>query len=98
MVGLSGINLPNPLANKLAFLQQFGIEFGAWVGNIDAGGGKSLVPYLIIVFILTLFFKNSMEKLRLFKPNILTLFFLISILFFSIILLSTESEFLYFNF
>jgi alginate O-acetyltransferase complex protein AlgI len=98
MVGLGGINLPNPLSNKLAFLQQYGIEFGGWVANIDADGGKLLVPSLILGFIIILIFKNSTQKLNNFKLNYKTALLTVLALIGGILSLNKVSEFLYFNF
>ena len=98
MLGLSGINLPNPVAGKLAFLNQFGIEFGGWVSSIDADGGKFLVPWLFVAFILVLVFKNTMQKRDDFKLNYKTAFLTAIVLICGILSLNKVSEFLYFNF
>ena len=98
MIGLGGINLPNPLANKLAILKEYGIEFGGWVANIDSDGGKSLVPWLIVAFLLVLVFKNSMEKRDTFILNYKTLILTAICLVGGILSLNKVSEFLYFNF
>jgi len=96
MFSLGNIVLPNPLANKLAFLSSYGVEFGGFTSDLNAG--KDLIVWLFVGFTLILFFKNSMEKLKSFKPNNKHLYFTIYALFASIIFLSAESEFLYFNF
>ena len=98
MFSLDNIILPIPLFNKLAFLQQYGIEFGGWVVNLDGDGGKSLVPWLLIGFILVLLFKNSVQKINNFQLNykIVSLSGIIMTL--GILSLNKVSEFLYFNF
>ncbi|MDX4059291.1 MBOAT family O-acyltransferase [Aliarcobacter skirrowii] len=98
MCGLSGIVLPNVLSNKIAFLGLYGIEFGGWVSNIDTDGGKTLVPWILIGFIIVIFFKNSIEQRNNFqicyKTALVTTFCLLT----SVLLLNKISEFLYFNF
>jgi D-alanyl-lipoteichoic acid acyltransferase DltB (MBOAT superfamily) len=94
MFGLGGVVLPNVLANKLSFLQNYGIEFGGFVENI---GGDYFTPvWIIIGFILVLLFKNSIEFN--FKTNKWYLFIHIIIAFTSLSLVNKVSEFLYFNF
>lgn len=99
MIGFNGINLPNPLLNKLSFLQKYGIEFGGWISNIDNSyGGIFVVTWLIIGFILILLFKNSVEKLDSFKFNYKTSFFSGIAFSCAVLSLNKVSEFLYFNF
>ncbi|MFT6895645.1 MAG: alginate O-acetyltransferase complex protein AlgI [Paraglaciecola sp.] len=96
MFSLNNIVLPSFLAPKLAFLTNYGIEFGMFVANLSAG--KDLVFWLFIGFILILLFKNSMEQANRFKTNIWYLLIHVFMLFTSLSLLNTASEFLYFNF
>ena len=89
------IIFPTPLENKLGFLKSFGIEFSNWLSHIH--GNRETLLWLFATFVLTLFFKNSMEMRHKFKPNII--YMLLTILFFlSIFLLYRKSEFIYFNF
>ena len=92
------IRLPNPLSNKLALLQQYGIEFGGWVSKIDNDGGKFLVPCILATFFLLLLFRNSIQKLQNFQLNYKTV--LLSGVAFvgGVLSLTRVSEFLYFNF
>jgi len=96
MFSLDNIVLPNQLADKLAFLSNYGVEFGGFTANLSAG--MDLIVWLLIGFILIIFFKNPMEVSRKFKTNILYLTIHIIIIFTSLSLLNTISEFLYFNF
>ncbi|CAM3897316.1 MBOAT family protein [Arcobacter cloacae] len=98
MFSLDNVVLPNPLATKLAFLKDFGIEFGGFIANIDSDGGKTLIPMLLLAFILVLAFKNSMEKWKEFKLNYKTLFLAFFCFSMGILSLNKVSEFLYFNF
>ena len=97
MFSLDNIVLPNFLASKLAFLSKYGIEFGALATNLSAAG-KDLIIWLLIGFILILVFKNSMDKLKLFKPSAINSFVFIMAFTISLYKLSGYSEFLYFRF
>ncbi|MDY0116080.1 MAG: MBOAT family protein, partial [Sulfurimonadaceae bacterium] len=94
MVGISGINLPNPLASKLAFLNQYGVEFGSVFKSIN--GNSTTIIWLLLVFVIILFFKNSMEWANMHKANKFygLIFIILSI--FAVMNLSRVSEFLYF--
>ena len=59
---------------------------------------KDTIVWLAVGFLLVLVFKNSIEKVKTFKPNLYHSLFMISLLIMSILMLSKESEFLYFNF
>lgn len=98
MVGVSGVVLPNFLSSKLSFLNEYGIQFGEWIPNIGNDGGKSLVPWLLIGFLLILVFKNSTQKLENFKLNYKTALFSASAFVGGFLSLDKVSEFLYFNF
>ena len=98
MFSLDNVVLPNPLAGKLAFLKDFGVEFGGFITNLDNDGGKTLMPMMFFAFILVLFFKNSMEKRDSFKLNYKTLFLAFFCFCMGILSLNKVSEFLYFNF
>jgi D-alanyl-lipoteichoic acid acyltransferase DltB (MBOAT superfamily) len=97
MFSLNNIVLPEKLESKLAILHNYGIEFGSLYGNI-LGDTKTTLLWLIIAFIIILFFNNSMERLYRFKVTIFNMIFIITALFFTLISLGAESEFLYFNF
>ena len=96
MFSLNNIVLPNFLASKLAFLSKYGIEFGGFATNLSAG--IDLIIWLLIGFILILVFKNSMDKLKLFKPSAINSFVFIMAFTISLYKLSGYSEFLYFRF
>jgi D-alanyl-lipoteichoic acid acyltransferase DltB (MBOAT superfamily) len=96
MVGLGGIILPDKLEGKLAFLTEFGVEFGDFIANIE---GDYFTPiWLISGFILTLMFKNSIQKLEDFQFNYKTTLLFATIFSSGILSLNKVSEFLYFNF
>jgi len=80
----------------LSFLTDFGIYFGGFVENIR---GDFYTPVWIVAgFILVLMFKNSIQKLLAFNPNIKNLAFITFILVIGLLAITIESEFLYFNF
>jgi len=96
MFSLDNVVLPIFLESKLAMLSSYGVEFGGFTTNLLAG--KNLIVWLLIGFILILVFKNSMDKLRLFKPNAINGFIFIMAFAISFYKLSGYSEFLYFRF
>ena len=90
------IIIPSPLESKLSFLTQWGVEFGGgWLNEVKED--PIIVIWLILGFVITLTFKNSIQIRDNFKPNIF--YMATTILFFlSIFLLYRKSEFIYFNF
>jgi alginate O-acetyltransferase complex protein AlgI len=96
MFNLDNIILPDKLENKLSFLSNYGIEFGAWAGDI-AGSDWTMI-WLILGFILVLMFKNSIQKISSFQLNYKTVSLAAIAFTFGILSLNKVSEFLYFNF
>jgi alginate O-acetyltransferase complex protein AlgI len=93
MVGLNGISLPSSTANILGGVSKFGVKFagGEW--------SMSIVTMLPVFIIISIFFKNSNQMTRDFKPsyyNLLGAVFLLGTSLFS--MLTIKSEFIYFNF
>ena len=88
--------LPDKYAAKLSFLSDFGISFGRVFGEID-GKAKTIV-YIVLALIIILRFKNSSYYLQNFKFNRNYLLLNLIFLFTAISMMSTISEFLYFNF
>jgi D-alanyl-lipoteichoic acid acyltransferase DltB (MBOAT superfamily) len=98
MFSLENVVLPLQLSDKLSFLEKYGVEFGAWLFSIGAGTVQ-LFLMMLFAFVLVLVFKNSMEKIKRFKPNLINLLILTYLLYFSLAsMVSIKSEFLYFNF
>jgi D-alanyl-lipoteichoic acid acyltransferase DltB (MBOAT superfamily) len=97
MFDISNIVLPNPLAGKLGFLREYGVEFGGIFINIGANP-KEIISSIFVSFILVLVFKNSMEKMNGFKANYKIAFITTFCLIFGILSMNKVSEFLYFNF
>ena len=99
MVGLSGIKVHSVLYSKLSFLENYGVEFGAY----QAIRLPALeILWFILGFILVFLFKNSIQIIKGFKTSyknllifIVTLFILATHLIYR---LGESSEFLYFNF
>jgi alginate O-acetyltransferase complex protein AlgI len=96
MTGLDGIVLPSALRLKFAFLSDFGIEFGGFIGHI---GGNFFTPiFLLAGIIIILTFKNSTQKMEDLRMSFLHLLFNIFLLSMSLLYLGQYTEFLYFNF
>ncbi|MDD2698424.1 MAG: MBOAT family protein [Arcobacteraceae bacterium] len=96
MFGTGGVVLPLFLENNFAFLSSYGVVFEKWLENIS--GNLETDIELLLAFIFILLFKNSNEIVRNFKPNKKIAFFIACIFVFSLLSLTKESEFLYFNF
>ena len=96
MMGLSGIVLPNGLFSQLGFLTAYGIEFNPLMETIKFSG--LIFLYLILGFIITLFFHNSVELVDRQKRGFKTVVFSSLLMFVGVLSLSNPSEFLYFNF
>jgi len=97
MVGMGGIVLPEKLTGKLAFLGEYGVGFGDWIGAIEPRGIASILPiFIFAIIILTM--KNSMEWSRGLKPSLSYQLVTAILLAFGILSLSKISSFLYFQF
>ena len=87
--------LPDSLSTKLAFLHQYGVEFGGFIENTN--GDKMTIVWLFIAFILLLLFKNS-NAIKEKNLNSFHAFYASILLLITIYSLGNKSEFLYFNF
>jgi len=96
MFSLNYIVLPGGLANRLSGLKNYGVEFGYWLDDIQ--GSIWTIFWIIVVFWITLYTKNSIEQLNSLKINYKSSFFMALLLSMGILSLSKVSEFLYFNF
>jgi len=96
MAGMNGIVLPESLGDRLKGLQDCGVRFGQWFGNI--GGNDKTIIMVLIVLLLSLVYRNSNEMVARFKPNFLHLIFICMVAVTSILYLGRYSEFLYFRF
>jgi D-alanyl-lipoteichoic acid acyltransferase DltB (MBOAT superfamily) len=96
MSGASGVVLPTALSSKLAFLSEYGVEFGKFIEHI--GGSILTLIWTFVGFVIVLFFKNSMEKMHTFKLTNTTALFTAVIFIYTIFSMYKVSEFLYFNF
>jgi len=96
MLGLNGIILPDRLADKFAFLNNFGVKFGVYLEHID---GNGFVPLMVLLVLLhALFFKNSQELIKSVKPTTVIAFYIGLLLAASLLSLNKVNEFIYFNF
>jgi len=96
MFTLDNVVLPKMLQNSLSFLSNYGIKFDRFTQNIDAS--FDIILWLIAGFIITIFFKNSIEKLHTLKLNYKTALFTALLSSIAMLSLNKVSEFLYFNF
>jgi alginate O-acetyltransferase complex protein AlgI len=96
MVAIDNIVLPEKLAGKLAFLNQYGIEFGNWAEHISGNNKTAII--IIIGFIMVLVFKNSVQRMDSFKLNYQTALWACVAFVGGVLSLTKVSEFLYFNF
>lgn len=95
MLGITGVVLPGFLSNKLEILEQYGVTFGGMALNIK--GDESIIPYLLVSFLIVLVFKNS-NQLSSQKPNVLLLLYMSLLTLVSVGYIGEYNEFLYFNF
>jgi len=96
MIGMNGIVLPERLGEGLRGLQDYGVRFGQWLGDI--GGNEKTILLVLIVLLLSLVYRNSNEMVVRFKPNFLHLIFICTTAVVSVLYLGRYSEFLYFRF
>ncbi|WP_372998783.1 MBOAT family protein [Sulfurimonas sp.] len=96
MFSLDNIVLHPVFQSKLSFLGEYGISFGGMFEDIH--GSKWSVVWLLVVLVLVLRFRNSIEKSDSFKLNYKTVLFSSFIFVISALYLNKVSEFLYFNF
>lgn len=95
MAGLNGVMLHKSLA-KVKLLSSLGISFGGW---LDAIKGKDATWAMVIVaLMIVVFWKNSLELVRLSRPGLGCLMLLLLVAFWSLFDTSKVSEFLYFQF
>lgn len=92
MVGLSGITLPLSWADKLTNISY--IDFG----NYLIPDIKNAFILIILGFIVSVFFKNSIELKDAFKPNLIYLAIAVIMALAALSQITAVSEFLYFNF
>ena len=88
--------LPAALANKLAFLSQYGVEFGVYLQAVS--GSLWTISWLLITLIIVLFSKNSMAQIKDFKLDYKSVLLTSIYLSIGVMMLTRVSEFLYFNF
>ncbi len=92
MVAFDQIILPT----ELEFTNGLGIQFGDFLGGVN--GDLWTVIWIFVAFVVVLAFKNSIEKMREFKPTFYNFIFLSFTLIIGFLYITRESEFLYYNF
>ena len=96
MFNLNNVVIKETLFNKLNFLSEYNIQFGEVMTTTH--DGSTFINWIIFGFILVLLFENSIQKINNFQLNYKTAVFTSIIITISILNLSDESEFLYFQF
>jgi D-alanyl-lipoteichoic acid acyltransferase DltB (MBOAT superfamily) len=96
MFSLDNVVLPEKYFKFLADFSDVYFTYGLVYENI-MGKDKTTV-FLLIGFLFVLLFKSSYTKLQEFKPTYLSLSFTIIVFLTAVSMMSTVSEFLYFNF
>ena len=92
MIAFDRIVLPT----ELEFANKLGLQFGDFLGSVN--GDKWTIIWIIFGYIFILTFKNSIERMKEFKPDLKHLIFLGFILITGLLYITKESEFLYYNF
>jgi len=96
MFSLDFIVLPSFLESKLYFLTKYKITFSGFIENIQ-GGSPYFILWFIFAFIIISLNINT-NTVRLMSLNFKSLLFIIVISMISLLNISSNSEFLYFNF
>ncbi len=96
MFGLNGVVIQGKYEKYLGFLSDFGVSFGRVTTHINTG--NTHLVWVIVVLLITLFFKNSNQRVELFEADKKYLAFSVGIFIYSVFSLNKISEFLYFNF
>lgn len=96
MIGLNGVMFPEKYAKYFTSVSDSMLQFGNVYEHIN--GNDKTTLYILLGFIITLIFKNSMQKLHCFEPTRFNLFYTLMVFLASVSMMSQVSEFLYFNF
>jgi alginate O-acetyltransferase complex protein AlgI len=98
MIGFNEIVLPEKLAQKLAFLNTYGVEFTeSYLSNSGLSGIKDLILIpLLIIFVLIAKNTQELSKSITYKPLVAVTLGLITVC--GLIYLNRPSQFLYFQF
>ncbi|AWC27715.1 MBOAT family O-acyltransferase [Bacillus cytotoxicus] len=101
MIGLNGFELANSvfpafISQKMQFLAQYSISFteSYQVSQLD----RTMVVYILGALCISFFLKNSIQLRDTFRPHIWNAVFTAILLVYSVLHLTSISEFLYFNF
>jgi len=96
MFSLNNVVLPGKYLKFLASFQEHYFTYGVVYENIS--GKDKTTAFLLIGFIFILYFKSSYTKMLEFKSSYFSLVFTVIIFLTAVSMMSTVSEFLYFNF
>lgn len=96
MIGLQGIVLPERLLKYSNGFDTLFVRFGTVYEHID--GKAQTTVYLLLVLVMVLMLKNSVQLWHEFKTTRLNLLFSLTLFITALSMMSRVSEFLYFNF
>ena len=96
MFSLDNIVLPEKYFKFLASMQEHYFTYGDVYSNID--GKSQTTTFILLAIVFVLIFKSSYAKMEEFKLNYLSLGFVLALFLTAVSMMSTVSEFLYFNF
>ena len=98
MFNINNIVIKEKFANTLSFLSDYNIRFAEVMEMTH--DGSDVLNWIVSSFIIVILFKNSIDKLGMFKLTVLNILFTSSLLSISLYYMEIIrfSEFLYFNF
>jgi len=96
MFSLDNVVIKEKFADSLSFLLEYNVKFEEVMKMTNDGSG--IIKWLVVGFVIVLLFKNSIDKLKTFQPNIINSIIFIFVFTISFYKLSGYSEFLYFIF
>lgn len=97
MVGLNGVTLSAKHEKYMGLLSTYDfISFGNVTASI--GGGATVLNWILLGFFVVLLTENSVTHGAKFKPNIYKACYMVCLFVASVLMMSEDSEFLYFNF
>lgn len=97
MIGVNGVVLTDSHENYIGFLSSLNfVTFGEVTASI--GGGSAVLNWLAVTFFVVVWADNSVTHAAKFKPSTYKALFVACLFVASVLMMSEDSEFLYFNF
>ena len=95
MFGFSGVLIPSIFEN-ISLFQGAKVTYGEVYSNFNSD--TEITLWIIIALCISLFFKNSNQIIKSFKPNIKTIVLIAFLFLIALLNLDKNVEFIYFNF